>query len=266
MRLVIFRDDDISFFTDPKRLEAIYGRLWSARLPVCLALIPRVRGDARVYWTRGNPYDPAIPPAYRGRDEAFSLSDNADLCAFLDDLAQRGLVEICLHGYEHSFFEFTTHDRYRIRDMLDAGMAILKDAIPSATVRSFIAPYDRLSPVALKELIERGFHIVTQSWNLSPRPDLPQIAGHASARIAGDQTLFICDEYLFTHKTDPSVSLRRARQLLSSQRLTIISNHHWMFTWPAPGKPCAAARAAWHALLDEALGCQDIAVATFSAG
>ena len=40
MPTIIFRDDDASYFTEPRRLEALYGRLWAASHPVCLAVIP----------------------------------------------------------------------------------------------------------------------------------------------------------------------------------------------------------------------------------
>ena len=106
MRAVIIRDDDISFFTSPAQLERIYGRLWSAGLPVCLSLVPDCCADTRVYWSDGNPHDPGIPPAYRGRAQCYAVADNRELCAFLNELAGAGLVEICLHGFTHTFFEF----------------------------------------------------------------------------------------------------------------------------------------------------------------
>ncbi len=170
MRTIILRDDDTSTFTTPQRLQALYGRVWAAGLPVCLAVVPKVYGDTRVYWTDGNPQDPAIPPAHRGTESCYSILDNPQLCAFLNNLAAAGLVEICLHGFTHTFFEFITHDRAVIRQKLDGGMAILERAFPAAKITTFIAPYDRLSPAALTELIKRGFHICTQSLNLGQCP------------------------------------------------------------------------------------------------
>ena len=234
-----------------KRFTAVCGRrgvrsAWRSS--------PRFAAIPEVYWTRGNPYDPAIPPAFRGRADGFYIGDNRELCAFLDDLARAGLVEICLHGLTHSFFEFATHDRLSIGEMLDAALQILDDAIPAASINTFIAPYDRLSPTAMRELIARGFHIATQSWkNLAPLPELPQIAGHAAAKIAAGQSLFVCDDYLFTHRIDPAQSLARARQLLSRNDLTIISNHFWMFFHLWREEPNAADIAAWNALLDDIL-------------
>ncbi len=265
MPTIIFRDDDTSFFTAPGRLEAIYGRVWEAGLPVCLAVIPAFHGDTRVYWTDGNPHDPGIPPEHRGKTENFPVSDNRDLCDFLDDKAAAGLVEICLHGYTHTFHEFITHDRALIRQKLDAGMAMLERVFPAASVRTFIPPYDRISPVALEELVARGFLISTQSLNLAPAPQLPPIAGFAAGPIRAGQTLFVCDDYLFSHKRAPTESLRLARRALARNDLTIVSNHYWTFFHPWRAQPNRPDYTAWNAFLDEALKRDKYEVTSFSA-
>ncbi len=264
MPKIIFRDDDTSYFTAPQRLERIYSRLWEAGLPVCLAVIPEVYADTRVYWTDGNPHDPGIPPAYRGKDSYFSILDNRELCAFLNEKAAAGLVEICLHGYTHTFYEFISHDPARIRQKLDDGMAILQRAFPAAVIKTFVPPYDRLSPLALRELIARGFHISTKSLNLAPLPDLPQLTGFAMGQITSGQSLYVCDDYLFTHQRDPAESLGAARAALAENALTIICNHYWMFFYPWRKQPKPTDLAAWSALLDDVLS-GDFEVSSFSA-
>ncbi len=263
MPRIIFRDDDTSYFTPPQRLEAIYGRLWEAGLPVCLAVIPMVYADTRVYWTDGNPHDPSIPPPFRGRDQCFSILDNPELGDFLNEKAAAGLAEICLHGYTHVFYEFTTHDRALIRRKLERGLALLNQAFPAANVRTFIAPYDRLSPAAMEELIAAGFHISTQSLNLAPLPALPQLAGQGAAAMRGGQTLFVCDDYLFTYKRDPAQSLVRARAAMAGNELTIICNHYWMFYHPWRDRPNVPDYAAWNRLLDDVLGGETHQATTF---
>lgn len=183
MRNIIIRDDDTSYFTRIDQLETIYGRVWDAGKPVCLAVVPNVYGDIRVYWRDGNPYDPGVPPQYRGKSEHYSVVDNPELCAFLTEKAQDGLVEICLHGYAHVFYEFITHDPAPIRQMLSEGLDILHQAFPDIPIKTFIAPYDRLSPTAVKEIIAQGFTISTQSTNLPPMPELPQLRGHQHASL-----------------------------------------------------------------------------------
>ncbi len=253
MPTIIIRDDDTSYFTAPQRLEAIYGRLWSAGHPVCLAVIPAVFADTRVYWTDGNPHDPGIPPAYRGRAEDFSILDNRALCAYLNEKAAAGLVEICQHGYTHTFYEFITHDRALIRRQLEEGRALLQRAFPAADIKTFIPPYDRISPAALEALIQGGFHISTMSLNLAPLPALPQIAGFAVARIRDGGMLFVCDDYLFSHKRAPAESLSLARAALTRRDLAIVGNHYWMFYHPWRPRPNPADFAAWNAFLDDAL-------------
>ena len=253
MRTVIFRDDDTSYFTPPERLEAIYGRVWAAGRPVCLAVVPWVYADTRVYWSEGNPHDPGIPPAYRGAARNFGVGDNRALCDFLNDKAAAGLVEICLHGYTHTFFEFITHDRPLIRRKLEQGRELLGRAFPAADIKTFVPPYDRISPAALEELVAAGFHISTMSHNLGPLPALPQMAGFAAGRISPRQMLYICDDYLFTYQRDPAESLRRARESLAADGLTIVSNHYWMFYHPWRARPNSPDYRAWNALLDEVL-------------
>ena len=264
MPKIIVRDDDTSYFTAPGRLEAIYGRMWAAGLPVCLAVIPKIYGDIRVYWSDGNPHDPALHPSFRGRDECFSILGNPELCAFLDEKAAAGLAEICLHGCTHEFYEFISHDRELIRRKLDEGMSILQRAFPSASIGTFIAPYDRMSPIALEELIARGFHICTMSLNLAPAPALPQISGHAAAAINERQRLYVCDEYLFTHQRAAEESLLRARSALKENALTIISNHYWMFYHPWRDSPDAGRLSAWNDLLDDVLDKDEFEITGFA--
>ena len=264
MRAIIFRDDDTSYFTAPERLQAVYGRVWAAGLPVCLAVIPRVYADTRVYWTAGNPHDPGIPPEYRGATRNFAVSDNRALCDFLNEKAAAGLVEICLHGYSHTFFEFISHDRSLIRRKLEQGMDLLQRAFPAADIKTFIPPYDRLSPVALEELIAAGFHISTMSHNLAPLPALPQISGFRAGRINQRQLLYVCDDYLFSCQRDPAESLRLARAALAEEDLIIVCNHYWMFFHPWKPQPNAADISAWQSLLDGILEADDYEIASFA--
>ena len=254
MRKIIFRDDDTSYFTRPDQLETIYGRIWEAGHPVCLAVIPAQWGDIRVYWRDGNPFDPSVPPQYRGNEYPFSVYNNRELCEFLCEKIDAGLVEICLHGYSHRFYEYITHDRLAIQEMLDLGMATLTQAFPKARINTFIAPYDRISPTAIKEIINNhGMNLSTMSTNILAMTDLPWIKGHDVAALNGSQRLYVCDEYFYTHRDDPSESLDRARKSLQENNLTIITNHYWMFYYDWEKKPNPTMMESWNSLLDEIL-------------
>lgn len=264
MRKLIFRDDDTSYFTRIDQLDAIYGRVWDAGKPVCLAVVPNVYGDIRVYWRDGNPFDPGVPPQYRGKAQHFSILDNPDLCTFLNDKAKDGLVEICLHGYAHIFYEFISHDLPRICQMIDDGLNILQKAFPDATINTFIAPYDRISPIALTELLNRGYNISTQSTNLQPLPHLPQLRGHDYAELKDTQILYVCDNYFYTHRDDPHNSLMDVGKHLALNDLTIITNHYWMFFYDWNPIPNADKLSKWHKLLDHVLSDDTIEIAHFN--
>lgn len=265
MRKIIFRDDDTSYFTRPDQLEAIYGRIWEAGHKVCLSTIPAQWGDIRVYWRDGNPFDPSVPPLFRGKEYPFSIYNNHDLCDFLREKIDQNLVEICLHGYSHRFYEFITHDLYAIQDMLDLGMLTLNQAFPNANIKTFIAPYDRISPVAIKEVIEeRKMNLSTMSTNLVSMPDLQQVKGHGYTQLGESQWLYICDEYFYSHRDDPQESLKRARASLAEHKLITIVNHYWSFYYDWEDHPDEDLMTNWNLLLDDVLYDDSIQIVSFS--
>lgn len=155
----IFRDDDTSFFTPPSMLEQVYEPLWTYGIPVCLGVIPAQAGNVPIPRADETSFiDPNIPPAYRGRDRTFPVTDNRELCTFLDGLAAQGLVELCVHGYSHYWLEALTNDGAAFRHNLETGRAILAEAFPHAAIRTFLAPYERTSAAALDQIIALGMH------------------------------------------------------------------------------------------------------------
>jgi hypothetical protein len=264
MRSIIVRDDDTSYFTRVEQLEAIYGRIWDAGYSVFLSVIPAQYGDIRVYWREGNPFDPGVPPQYRGQNHKYSILDNPELCQFLREKSEKGLVEIGLHGYNHTFYEFTTHDIDIIRYKLNLGMEILETAFPNIPIRTFISPYDRISPLALTEILERGLNICNHSTNLPPLPHLPQITGHNMAQLKPQQRLYTCDEYLFTHQIDPIESLQNARDRLADNELVIIANHYWMFYHDWQDRANPDIMDSWYALLDSILADKSVQIVPFA--
>ncbi|MGB1287711.1 MAG: DUF2334 domain-containing protein [Aggregatilineales bacterium] len=118
MKTIILRDDDTSAFTTPRHLETLYGRLWDKGIPISLGVIPAQHSDVKILRRSGNPCDPAIAKAQRGHATSHPITDNPELIAFLTEKAAAGLVEICLHGYEHRYMEFMTSDTAKIQTML----------------------------------------------------------------------------------------------------------------------------------------------------
>jgi len=246
---IIIRDDDTSFYTTPNHLEAVYGRLWAAGMPVCLAVVPNVAADVQVMDREGQPFDPGIPVGYRGRAGTFPLTENPEMCHFLNDLAREGLVEICHHGYMHTHNEFLTPDVEKIMQKLTDGYGILKDALPDATIRTFIAPYDQISRPALQAIFDFGYDVCSLTESLTGILETGRMCQYTTHQ---SRQVFACDEYLFTHRDDPDGGLQIARRYLESEDLLIITNHYWMFfyDWQSQGN---ALMTSWQTFVDDLL-------------
>ncbi|MDW8297755.1 MAG: DUF2334 domain-containing protein [Anaerolineae bacterium] len=254
MRPLIIRDDDTSYFTPSEKLEAIYGNLWAQNIPVCLAIIPSLRCDVRVLHRQGAPYDPNIPPEHRGDANAYPVTENRSLCAFLNSKVQQGLVEICLHGYTHDYHEFASRDSALLAAKVRDGLTLLHEAFPAAEVRTFIAPYDVMSPEAIRVVLDAGLGLCTASANLTALPDVPHLPPYAAASLSNGIRLFTCDEYLFHHRESAEQCLANARRRLQSADVFIISNHYWSFfyDWQSADTHSELLKA-WHAFAAQAI-------------
>src|SRR5262249_4896338 len=134
MKTIILRDNDSSAFSSPALLEKVYGRLWQANIPVSLGVVPQPRGDVRLLHLQDQPYDPSIPPKFRGSNQPYKLRENKILCSFLNEMARQGLVELCLHGYDHSYNEFDIEDETLLSQKIEEGKAELESAFPDAAI------------------------------------------------------------------------------------------------------------------------------------
>lgn len=263
MKRVIIRDDDISYFTRPEQLEKVYGHLWEAGKPVSFAVIPAQQSNVRVLHRPGRPYDPSIAPPYRGIDQQHAITDNPDLCQFLNARAREGLAEICLHGFDHSYMEFDQSDPNVLHNKLKDGLLILQDAIPDASIQTFIAPYDKLSVEALNAVIEMNFNLCTASINLDQVSALAEIGPYEMHEWADGRALYTCDEYLFTHRQSPALCLATARKRIEEKNLLIVANHYWTFFYDWHGDN-PGLRARWNAFVDDLLNRNDVKFTRFS--
>lgn len=186
---VIIRDDDTGFFTRPAMLEALYGTLWDAGLPVCLAVIPAHDASIRISAAGDAFYDPNIPTRYQGAALRYPITDNAALCDFLNGLARRGLVEICLHGYTHTWLEFGSEDAESLGLAIRDGLAILRSALPDAHITTFVPPYESLSSTALSALFDAGLHVTVQAAALSGFPAWADVQPMRVYRTSGHSAL-----------------------------------------------------------------------------
>ena len=245
---LIIRDDDTSFFTAPDLLHRVYGRLFDAGIPICLAVIPAHNGSVRVEHRPGQPFDPSIPPQYRGRDHDHAITDNPAICAFLAEISRQNLVEVCQHGLNHEYMEFGSDDTPHLEAKLRQGRAILAEALPDVSIRTFIAPYDRLSVAAFTSVLDSGYNLATRAESV-PFPD--PVADYAHVIHPSGRHIFTSEEYIFTHRDEPSSVLATARKRLAEQDFLILTNHYWTFfhDWSGPHPLLDA----WDQLVDDLL-------------
>lgn len=265
MKTVIIRDDDSSFFTPPEHLQRVYGRLWDAGIPVSLAVIPAHRADTRVLHRVGAPFDPSIPPQFRGENFSELITENRALMAFLRPLVARGQVEICMHGIGHEYMEFRTKDHAKQRElMLKQALRIFKDAFSQVSIKTFIAPYDEITTEACSLLFNIfGWNLCTRTPNL--RDFVPEMRTYQAMQLDAGNWLFTCDEYLFNHRADPQEILKTALSRLDDPAVEtlVIANHYWCFfyDWVGDNRPLLAA---WDQFVGELLKRDDLRFTTFA--
>jgi len=262
MQRIIIRDDDTSFYTTPHLLERVYGRLWDAGIPVSLAVIPAVRGDTRVLHRQGTPFDPGIPPVYRGDTTAHFIEENTELCVYLNDKVAAGLVEICQHGYNHIYHEFDSDDPAAISHMLADGRVHLEAAFPTAQIKTFIAPYDRISATALQMIFDADYAVCTLPETLTPFPEYVIRGGYQQFTTPAGNPLYTAEEYLFNHRDDPAQITRTARQHLQTRSLLVLVNHYWTFYYD--WGDTTGLYTAWDAFVDDLLALPPGTITTFA--
>jgi hypothetical protein len=258
----IIRDDDTSFYTTPALLEAIYERVWARNIPVCFSVIPAHRANIKIPRV-DTPYDPNVPPTYRGQDRLLPITENPELIKFLTSLAKQGLAEIMLHGYSHDYQEFKIEDEPLLRRKLNDGMALHKLAFPDIPIRSFIAPYDAISPMALQMVLDMGLDVCIAAYNLKAIPELAHVENYEGRQLPNGRKLFTVGEYFFDWKVDVEEGYQRALKALEHETF-VLCNHYWMFNndWNGQNEKMVGR---WNDFLDVFLA-QDRTFTTFSDG
>jgi predicted deacetylase len=140
-RAAVIRDDDVSYFTEPHKLSAIYDNAWKQGFKVSIAAIPKVKAIN----------DPLVPSSHRGKSSLHTLTDNAKLVNYLREKLILQQIDISQHGYTHETVnglpEFSVSDQNEINERLIAGREILEQSF-SIKISVFIPPWDILSKKA----------------------------------------------------------------------------------------------------------------------
>ncbi len=159
MRLIV-RDDDISYFTDPRRLNGLYKGIWE-KIPIHLAVVPHLYARQA-----------EIPPGAKPTKDYYWVGENKRLVAYLKKRIAEGKVVIWQHGFTHrdwpGGFELERRDRKRLRDDLRRGKEHLERAF-SVTVDTLVAPHDRLSKAAVLAAEDAGFARICRGFAPLPR-------------------------------------------------------------------------------------------------
>ena len=134
MKLII-RDDDVSYFTDPKHLEHLYKDIWD-KVPIHLAVIPDIVPQG--------PVAPIEEQCYIHHD----IEGNKELVKFIKKKIKQGKVKIWQHGYDHEDLG-GKHECEREGINIKEGKRQLTKLF-NTKIKIFVAPHDRFSKKAVK--------------------------------------------------------------------------------------------------------------------
>jgi hypothetical protein len=271
MRYVIIRDDDTNAFTPVECLEKLYRPFLDRGLPVNLATIPAVSTAARMadgtpegfLWaqhcfSRGSqdgavqaaglfpcaplnwaattvataePATACSKHALPAPGEHAPIGQNQKLVAYLKDNPGFKIIQ---HGCHHDYLEFDCADPAEVARRLDAGRRHLQEA-GLTPGEAFVAPYDRLSRPALREVSQR-FRILSTGWYELRRLPWSWWPGYMMKKLKKrphwrvGRTLLLSHPgcLLSCHRTY-STMLGGITHFVENQQLTVVVTHWWEY-------------------------------------
>ncbi len=280
---IIVRDDDTSFFTAPEMLETVYASLWEKGHPVSLSVIPFIStSEVKHNFIKkilNSDFDLNAPPAFRGTNREFPVGDNEALCNFLKEYLSKGLVEILLHGFNHTG-EYLEEDTQSIETHLNKGIKTLENLFPDIRVKTVVPPYEMLSAKARDFIIGKGLNISTdfESFNIKGRIDrikqwrymlrkklTSKIMPRTTASFKGQRAFFGVN--LFLPQKDAKECFDYAVKVFDEcrreEKPLICVNHYWYFFDDWKGEKSDLLDA-WHNFIDYADSFTDTEWVTFN--
>ncbi len=94
MKYLVIRDDDLSYWTKPEKIEKIYSPLFKKGIKISFAVIPYA---VKMY----NPGD--FDSMYQDVDTAKPIGENREIVEYMKEKIKEGVAEIMLHGYNHLY-------------------------------------------------------------------------------------------------------------------------------------------------------------------
>lgn len=226
MRYVIIRDDDTNPLTPSGHLDRLYRPFLDRGLPVNLATIPCVRTDAE--------WSPGVPEGFLPGQPTPGTRTMLSSPELLNYLKTNDGYHIIQHGYHHDLFEFERHPRKEIIRRLEHGTELLLEAgFPEP--KTFVAPYDRISREAYRELAKR-FSIISTGWFELKRLPHAWWPAYMLKKLRKTRHFQIRNTRLMTH---PGCLLSYQRPLdgmmdairsaVSERKVTVLVNHWWEY-------------------------------------
>ena len=262
MRTVIIRDDDTNALTPISCLETLYRPFLDRGLPVNLATVPEVRTTAR---TPDGAREGFLPRTPNPAVETVALAENRALVEYLQ--ANPGFA-IVQHGCYHDTFEFDLADRAEVVRRIERGTQRLREA-GYTDVRAFVAPHDKISPIAYEELAKR-FRVISTGWfewrrlpqSWRPRYVWRKLTKRPHWRI--DDTLLMSHPgCLLSYLRPMDTMLDTIKAAIDRQEVTVLVTHWWEYF--RDGKTDERFVAVLHQVAEYLASRADVHVTTFDA-
>ncbi|HSU57642.1 MAG TPA: DUF2334 domain-containing protein [Candidatus Dormibacteraeota bacterium] len=228
MRYVILRDDDTNALTPVACLDRLYRPFLDRGLPVNLATIPDVALDTRM---PNGSLEGFLVTRNGQTEQTLPIGLNQKLVAYLLD---NPLYHIVQHGLHHEYHEFDQNSAAEIARRLDEGTRRLLNAgFPKP--ETFVAPYDRFSRAAVKEVASR-FPVLSTGWFELGRLPASWWPRYAIKKLSSAPHWKVGETMLLTHPGCLLSCYRPYDRMLDSikrqverQDITVLVTHWWEY-------------------------------------
>jgi hypothetical protein len=273
MKYVEIREDDISYFTEPRFLEKLYSPLFEENLPVNFSVVPNV--CAAIQTSRDNiyrtlehlDYDPLIPPEHRGSPQTFLLSENKRICDFLESLSN---CQILQHGFTHESIdnlpEFMIANELEMERRAKSGKKMLTEMFGS--VSFFVPPWDIVSQQAIGILRQHYKGLCLANISLFDFGK-KSLFLHLHKKFLRRNYISFRNFFAVEHKgyclsrfVSPESNVSKVLEALKTEKIVVLVNHHWefFFDW---SKLDSSFYKAWQTILNNIMGRSDLKIVTF---
>lgn len=244
-KLVIIREDDISYFTDVEKLKTIYGPLIEREIPINFSVIPKVSSNIplekdNIYRVKeGLEQEPFIPPEYRGQCGFYEVGENKALVRFLKSLKNTDILQ---HGYTHGKIggekEFMINDEKKLTYMIENGKKIIERDFGKEP-DFFVPPWDSISKIGLSLVSKQysGISLFKLGITNSPPIMLPSIMVMKirNKNYCRNQKFLAMEHFgcILSRFNQTNSIAQKIQVFLEKKDVFVLVNHHWeyFFDW-----------------------------------